>query len=73
MKHFLLSAAAVLGLASAPAQAQAPGPFSPFAPFELRVNFQPANAPVPAGFVADSGQVYGSAARRPRISTSSKR
>ncbi|RKH53851.1 hypothetical protein D7X55_01545 [Corallococcus sp. AB049A] len=61
MKKFLLSAAATLGLtlASSPAHAQSPGPFSPFAPFELRVNFQPANAPVPAGFVADSGQVYG--------------
>lgn len=25
----------------------------------VRVNFQPAHAPVPAGFVVDSGQVYG--------------
>ncbi|NVJ20758.1 MULTISPECIES: hypothetical protein [Myxococcus] len=43
----------------APAVAQTV-PFSPFAPFELRVNFQPANVAVPAGFVADSGQVFGS-------------
>ncbi|WP_257447319.1 hypothetical protein [Archangium lipolyticum] len=48
-----------LSLFGAPAAAQS-GPFSPFAPFELRVNFQPASAPVPAGFVVDSGQVFGS-------------
>lgn len=28
------------------------------AAFSLKVNFQPAGAPVPAGFVADTGQVY---------------
>jgi hypothetical protein len=48
-----------LSLLGAPAAAQSV-PFSPFAPFEVRVNFQPANVPVPAGFVVDSGQVYGS-------------
>ncbi|RKG74915.1 hypothetical protein [Corallococcus terminator] len=63
MKRFLLSAATTLGLgltlAGSPARAQSPGPFSAFTPLELRVNFQPASAPVPAGFVVDSGQVYG--------------
>ncbi|EPX62260.1 hypothetical protein D187_008447 [Cystobacter fuscus DSM 2262] len=48
-----------LSLLGTPAAAQSV-PFSPFAPFNLRVNFQPATAPVPAGFVVDSGQVYGS-------------
>ncbi|AKF85524.1 hypothetical protein MFUL124B02_13345 [Myxococcus fulvus 124B02] len=48
-----------LMLLGAPAVAQSV-PFSPFAPFQVRVNFQPAQAQVPAGFVVDSGQVYGS-------------
>lgn len=58
-KTLRLAALGALSLLGAPALAQS-GPFSAFAPFEVRVNFQPANVPVPAGFVADTGQVYGS-------------
>jgi hypothetical protein len=58
-KSLRLAALSGLALFGAPALAQS-GPFSPFAPFAVRVNFQPASSPVPAGFVMDSGQVYGS-------------
>jgi hypothetical protein len=57
-KSLRLAVLGGLSLSGAPALAQSV-PFSPFAPFEMRVNFQPASAPVPAGFVVDSGQVYG--------------
>jgi hypothetical protein len=57
-KSLRLAVLGSLSLLGAPAAAQSV-PFSPFTPFEVRVNFQPANVPVPAGFVADTGQVYG--------------
>lgn len=57
-RSLLLTLLGALMLLGTPATAQSV-PFSPFVPFEVRVNFQPASAPVPAGFVADSGQVYG--------------
>src|SRR5687768_12226727 len=59
LRSLLLSLLGALLLPGTPAAAQSV-PFSTFVPFEVRVNFQPASAPVPAGFVVDSGQVYGS-------------
>ncbi|MCY1046356.1 hypothetical protein OV208_33940 [Corallococcus sp. bb12-1] len=65
MKRFLLSAATALGLgltlAGSPAQAQSPGPFSPFTSLELRVNFQPASNPPLEnyGYLPDNGLIYG--------------
>jgi glucose/arabinose dehydrogenase len=39
--------------------AGAPPGQTPGGPFQVRINFQPAGAPVPAGYLADTGAVFG--------------